>query len=71
MNSVRPWNTQTVPRRPGGGAQRANRSATPSGVFSVPTTQSSGTGLAGMGARLPVTQAKKIYETVYQIKNMI
>ena len=39
---------QTVPLRPGGGAQRAKRSSTRSGVFSVPVTTSSGTGLAGM-----------------------
>src|ERR1700758_1663943 len=48
MNSARPWNTHTVPLRPGGGAQRANRSDTPSGVLSVPVTTSSGIGLAGI-----------------------
>src|SRR5262249_795550 len=46
--SLRPGNTHTVPLRPGGGAQRANRSTAPSGVLTVPTTTPSGTGLAGM-----------------------
>src|SRR6516165_4577472 len=39
---------QTVPRRPAGGSQRAKRRATPSGVFRVPATKLSGTGLAGI-----------------------
>src|SRR6185295_15268657 len=39
---------QTVPRRPGGGAHRAVRSVTPSGVFSIASTAPSGTGLAGI-----------------------
>src|SRR6202140_388263 len=38
----------TVPRRPAGGSQRAKRSATPSGVLSVPATKLSGTGFAGI-----------------------
>src|ERR1700730_2115598 len=42
----------TVPLRPGGGGQRANRIDTPSGVFNVPVTAPSGTGLAGMETRL-------------------
>src|SRR6266508_1784918 len=48
MNSARPWNRQTVPLRPGGGCQRANRKVTPSRVLSVPETAPSGNGLAGM-----------------------
>src|SRR5262245_49506786 len=52
MKSERPWNRQTVPLRPGGGAQRAKRSETPSGVFRVPETTLSGTGLAGMETRV-------------------
>src|SRR5436190_21777258 len=48
MDSPRPANTQTVPLRPAGGAQRANRSSAPSGVLIVPLTTSSGTGLAGI-----------------------
>src|SRR5262245_15310886 len=51
MNSARPGNRHTVPLRPGGGAQRAKRSDTPSGVFSIPLTTSSGTGLAGSETR--------------------
>src|ERR1043166_388547 len=39
---------QTVPRRPGGGCQRAKRSDTPSGVFKQSVTKLSGTGLAEM-----------------------
>src|SRR5260363_17993 len=46
--SPRPLNTQTVPLRPGGGAQRAKRSSAPSDVLIVPLTTSSGTGLAGI-----------------------
>src|ERR1700730_2755368 len=38
----------TVPLRPGGGCQRANRIEMPSGVLSMPVTAPSGTGLAGM-----------------------
>src|SRR3569833_561576 len=48
MNSARPCNTTTVPLRPGGGAQRAKRKLTPSGVLIAPVTTWSGTGLAGM-----------------------
>src|ERR1700678_1969080 len=48
IHSVRPGKMQTVPRRPGGGAKRAKRNCTPSGVFSMPVTAPSGTGLAGM-----------------------
>src|SRR5262249_708489 len=48
MNSARPPNKHTVPLRPGGGAQRANRSETPSEVFIAPVTTFSGTGLAGI-----------------------
>src|SRR5580658_6502585 len=48
IHSVRPGRMQTVPRRPAGGAKRANRKCTPSGVFNMPVTASSGTGLAGM-----------------------
>src|SRR5262249_57808174 len=51
MNSERPGNRQTVPLRPGGGAQRAKRNDTPSGVLRVPVTTASGTGLAGMEKR--------------------
>src|SRR5438105_6849003 len=46
--SLRPVKTQTVPLRPAGGAQRANRNSAPSGVLMVPETTSSGTGLAGI-----------------------
>jgi hypothetical protein len=52
MNSARPWKMQTVPLRPGGGAKRAKRRLTPSLVFSIPATVSSGTGLAGMEMRV-------------------
>src|SRR2546425_10175747 len=52
MNSARPGKRQTVPLRPGGGSHRANRNDTPSGVFSVPVTAPSGTGLAGMETRV-------------------
>ena len=48
ISSLRPENTQTVPLRPAGGAQRAKRSSAPSGVLMVPLTTSSGTGLAGI-----------------------
>src|SRR5215467_10690098 len=49
MNSMRPWNRQTVPLRLDGGAgQRANLSEAPSGVLTTPDTAPSGTGLAGM-----------------------
>src|ERR1700730_415001 len=48
MNSARPWNRHTVPLRPGGVAHRAKRNETPSGVFKVPVTTSSGAGLAGI-----------------------
>ena len=48
MNSARPCSTTTVPLRPAGGAQRAKRKVTPSGVLMLPVTTSSGTGLAGM-----------------------
>src|SRR5262249_3574235 len=51
MNSARQGNRQTVPLRPGGGAQRAKRSETPSRVLTVPVTTPSGTGLAGMETR--------------------
>ena len=48
----------TVPLRPGGAGHRANRIETPSGVFTLPVTAPSGTGLAGteisvMGRLLP------------------
>src|SRR5258708_32657498 len=52
MNSARPWNRHTVPLRPGGGAHRAKRNETPSGVFKVPDTTSSGAGLAGIEMRV-------------------
>src|SRR3984893_17900883 len=40
---------QTVPLHPdGGGGQRENLMEIPSGVFRIPTTAASGTGLAGM-----------------------
>src|SRR4051794_18124775 len=39
---------QTVPLRLAGGAHRAKRISTPSGVLNVPETASSGTGLAGI-----------------------
>ena len=48
MYSARPCSTTTVPLRPGGGAKRAKRKVTPSGVWMLPVTTSSGTGLAGM-----------------------
>jgi hypothetical protein len=48
IGSLRPVKTQTVPLRPAGGAQRANRNSAPSGVLMVPETTSSGTGLAGI-----------------------
>src|SRR6185437_4816222 len=48
MVSPRPVNTQTVPLRPAGGAQRAKRSSAPSGVRIVPLTTLSGTGFAGI-----------------------
>src|SRR5207244_3782517 len=48
IGSLRPVKTQTVPLRPAGGAQRANRNSAPSGVLIVPLTTSSGTGLAGI-----------------------
>ncbi len=37
MNSVRPWNTQTVPLRPAGGGKRAKRNSRPSEVLMVPS----------------------------------
>src|SRR5580704_14116970 len=48
IHSLRPWQMQTVPRRPAGGCQRAKRIDTPSGVLSMPVTKLSGTGLAGI-----------------------
>src|SRR5580693_6231124 len=48
IHSVRPGKTQTVPRRPAGGAKRAKRICTPSAVLSMPLTAPSGTGLAGI-----------------------
>jgi len=48
IHSLRPGRMHTVPRRPAGGNQRANRSETPSGVLSVPVTMHSGTGFAGI-----------------------
>jgi hypothetical protein len=48
MNSARPCSSTTVPLRPGGGAQRAKRKLTPSGVLMAPVTTWSGTGLAGV-----------------------
>ena len=48
MYSARPCSTTTVPLRPAGGAQRAKRKVTPSGVLMLPVTTSSGAGLAGM-----------------------
>src|SRR4051812_11901058 len=48
MNSPRPVNTHTVPLWPAGGAHRANRNSTPSGVLMVPAVAPSGTGLAGI-----------------------
>ncbi len=48
MNSARPGSTSTVPLRPSGGAQRAKRNATPSGVLKIPVTAPSGTGFAGV-----------------------
>src|SRR5260370_24262093 len=48
MNSARPGSTSSVPLRPWGGAQRAKRNATPSGVLRTPVTAPSGTGFAGV-----------------------
>src|SRR4051812_7398978 len=59
MNSARPVNRQTVPLRPGGGAQRAKRMSTPSRVLSMPLTTSSGTGLAGMETRVMESEADR------------
>src|ERR1700730_12727752 len=52
MNSARLWKRHAVPLRPAGGAKRAKRNETPSGVFKVPVTTSSGTGLAGIETRV-------------------
>ena len=48
LSIVAKENTHTVPLRPAGGAQRANRNSAPSGVLMMPLTTSSGTGLAGI-----------------------
>ena len=52
MNSARPGSTSSVPLRPWGGAQRAKRNATPSGVLRTPVTAPSGTGFAGVEMRV-------------------
>jgi hypothetical protein len=46
--------------RPTGGAQRAKRKLTPSGVLMLPVTTSSGTGLAGMETSFMVAENEPV-----------